>query len=57
MNQFSDQDFHQELERLELQTLQGFWRVERLLEDIYRDQQSIIEQIEKIKLASTADNS
>ena len=57
MNSFNEGEIQSELEHLELQTLQGFWRLEKLLEEIHRDQQLIISQMKQLKLASAADDS
>jgi len=57
MNSFNEGEIQSELEYLELQTLQGFWRLEKLLEEIHHDQQLIISQMKQLKLASAADDS
>ncbi len=55
MTQFFDSELQNELESLGLQTLQGFWRIERLLEDIHHEQIALKEQIAALKLAAQAD--
>jgi len=55
MNQFFDSEIQSELESLGLQILQGFWRLERLLEEIHHEQIALKEEIAALKLAAQAD--
>jgi hypothetical protein len=55
MNQFFDSEIQSELESLGLQTLQGFWRLEKLLEEIHHEQIALKEEIAALKLAAQAD--